>query len=311
MLEPDVESVFAAFCDGSLNLDRLNQAHLVLLPKKDGARTPDAFRPISLQGCVVKAFTKAMVHRLQPLIEDLVSPDQSGFIKGCNIADNYIYAVELLSCFHARRCCAAILKLDFRKAFDSVAWDSLDSIMRVRGFDDNWRRWTSSILRIGKTAILLNNVPGNWFSCARGLRKGDPLSPYLFIIVADLLQRMIEDACASYTLHHPAGVAGCCPVLQYADDTLIMVRGCLAEVSALKDILDAFAAATGLLLSYHKTTFIPMNMAPDEAAAMASTLGCPTASFPQSYLGLPISPSRLHVSDFAPLLAKSDKYFAG
>lgn len=131
MLERDVIVLFAAFAADTLNLDRLNQADLVLLLKKDGVRTPDAFCPISLQGCLVKAFTKAMVHRLQPHIESLVSSDQTGFIKGRCIAENYICVTELFSCCHSRKSRAAVLKLDFKKAFDSVAWSSLDTILRA------------------------------------------------------------------------------------------------------------------------------------------------------------------------------------
>lgn len=169
----------------------------------------------------------------------------------------------------------------------------------------------SSILRTGKTATFLNGVPENWFSCAKGLHQGDPLSPYLFIIVTDILRRLIDEACRSGVLHHSTGVTGCCPVLQYVDDTLTLVRGHLDDVAEVKGILDAFAAATGLVINFHKTTFIPMNVDPADAASMAATLGCLISSFPQPYLGLPISPTRLHVSDFVPLVSKFDKYLAG
>lgn len=105
------------------------------------------------------------------------------------------------------------------------------------------------ILNTGKTVILLNGVPGSWFSCARGLWHGDPLSPYLFIIVVDLLCRLIEEGCRAGRIKHPAAKNVPCPVLQYAADTLIMVRADLDVVCALKDIIDAFAAATGLVIN--------------------------------------------------------------
>jgi hypothetical protein len=84
-----------------------------------------------------------------------------------------------------------VLKLDFRKAFDSVDWGALDRILRARGFGDLWCSWIRAILESGRTAILLNGVPGRWFDCKQGRHQGDALSPYLFIIVADVLQELI------------------------------------------------------------------------------------------------------------------------
>lgn len=89
-------------------------------PPKVGARTADNFRPISLQGCLIKSIAKVLMTRLQHRICDLVSSDQSGFIKKHCISYNFVYSAELLSCCHKRRTRTIILKLDFRKAFDSI-----------------------------------------------------------------------------------------------------------------------------------------------------------------------------------------------
>jgi hypothetical protein len=229
-------------------LDGLNRAFLVLLPKKDGARTAASFRPISLQGCLVKSFAKVMTNRLQPHISHLVSPEQTGFIKGRCISENFVYAAELLGCCHRRGAATIVLKLDFQKAFDSIYWESLDAILRVRGFGDRWCSWVSSLLSTGRTAILLNSTPGHWFQCRRGLHQGDPLSPYLFIIVADLLKRLIEQK--SDDLEHPLVPGAACPVLQYADDTLLLLRGTRHAAAVLKSVLEDFRAATGLAINY-------------------------------------------------------------
>ena len=107
---------------------------------------------------------------------------------------------------------------------------------------------------------MLNRVPGRCINCRRGLRQGDPLSPYLFIIVADVLQHLICRAAARGDLQHPIDPTLPCLVLQYADDTLILSKGDVASMVTLKRILDDFSAATGLTINFHKSTFVPMNV---------------------------------------------------
>jgi hypothetical protein len=89
----------------------------------------------------------------------------------------------------------------------------------VRGFPDVWCNWIQQLQETAKSAVLLNGVPGRWIPCRKGLRQGDPLSSYLFILVADVLQRMLTRDAA---LHHPLAPDRPCVVLQYADDTLIV-----------------------------------------------------------------------------------------
>jgi len=273
-LDQEVLRFFSAFHSEDLDIDGMNRAHLVLLPKK-GVLSPQNFRPISLQNCPMKLLTKVMTNRVKPVITELIDMNQTGFIHGKCISENFVFAADILNCCHKRRVPTAVLKLDFKKAFDSVDWRSLDLILCARGFDAHWRRWVSTILHTGKTSVLLNGVPGRWINCKRGLRQGDPISPYLFIIVADVLQSLIKKAHVVDSLSHPLNSALPCPVLQYADDTLIFTERTAAAMVRLKRILDDFALATGLEINFHKSTFVPMNVDDSTAAAMAAILGCP------------------------------------
>src|SRR6185436_15853708 len=99
---------------------------------KEAATTPSDFRLISLQNCPVKILSKIFTTRLQDQIQCLVDTDQTGFICGRSISENFIYATELVQCCHRRKKPTLVLKLDFAKAFDSVNWDSLLRIMQAR-----------------------------------------------------------------------------------------------------------------------------------------------------------------------------------
>jgi hypothetical protein len=120
-VKTDVLEFMASFHRGETDLDRINRAHIVLLPKVEGACQPKDFRPISLQNCPVKIITKVLTSRLQKHIQNLVDVDQTGFIKGRSISENFVYATELVQHCHRRKHPTAVIKLDFAKAFDSVS----------------------------------------------------------------------------------------------------------------------------------------------------------------------------------------------
>jgi len=134
------------------------------------------------------------------------------------------------------------------------------------------------------------------------------MSPYLFLLVADVLQTLIK---ADAGVRHPIIEDGTCAVLQYADDTLIVCRGGVADVTRLRVLLDQFADATGLKINYSKSTAVPMHVPNTVLPQCIAALGCREEGFPQTYLGLPLSHSKLKLSTFAPYIAKADRYLAG
>ena len=181
-------------------------------------------------------------------------------------------------------------------------------VLQSRGFQPKWCSWVQMLLQTSLTAVLVNGCPGSWISCKRGLRQGDPMSPYLFLLVADVLQALIKQASS---VRNPLDPRCPCPVLQYADDTLILLRGELSDVRNLKVILDQFSAATGLHINFHKSTVVPMHMGEDLIPQCIDVLGCRREGFPQAYLGLPLSCEKLRVSAFDPYICKVDRYLAG
>uniref|UniRef100_A0A8R7PJH4 Reverse transcriptase domain-containing protein n=1 Tax=Triticum urartu TaxID=4572 RepID=A0A8R7PJH4_TRIUA len=110
--------------------------------------------------------------------------------------------------------------------------------MEVRGFPAPWCDWIDEILCSSCSAILLNGVAGKWFELKCGLCQGDPISLYLFLIVADVLQQLIWQ---DDVMKHPLVPDAPAVVLQYVDDTLIIMRACEEGAARLRRILDMFA----------------------------------------------------------------------
>lgn len=145
----------------------------------------------------------------------------------------------------------------------------MDTILSAKGSRQLWHSWILDLAGSSQSAVLLNGKPGSWIQCRRGLRQGDPLSPYMFILIADALQLILR-ASSLGELSHPLSTDLRCPTLQYADDTLINLRGDPGQLRRLKDILSSFSDFSGLHINFDKSTFIPMNIPPEVAADMAA-----------------------------------------
>jgi hypothetical protein len=170
----------------------------------------------------------------------------------------------------------------------------------MKGFSDEWRALIQSFVSRGSVAIKVNDETGRYFQMKKGLRQGDPLSPILFNIVADMLAIIIERAKADGQIEGvvPHLVDGGLSILQYADDTILFMEHDLEKATNLKLILSAFEQLSGLKINFHKSELFCFGEAQDDASLYADLFGCGLGQFPISYLGISIHFRQLTIAEW-------------
>ena len=289
-----------------------NTAYIALIPKISNPSSFKDYRPISMVGCIYKIVAKLMARRLQGVMSDLVAPLQSAYIEGRQILDGALVASEIIDSCKKKGTKATLLKLDFHKAYDSVSWSFLQWILEKMNFPPQWCEWIMTCVSTASASILINGSPSMPFKLQRGLRQGDPLSPFLFVLIVEALNQMIGKATS---LNLWSGVETCkngmtVTHLQYADDTLIFCDASLSSLKNIKQALILFHLASGLQFNFHKSSLMGINTQAEWLQDAAKSLLCKTGHIPFTYLGLPIGGNLSRIQAWDPIIEKLSKKLA-
>lgn len=236
--------------------DKLNQALISLIPKKADASRINDFRPLSLVHSLPKIASKFLAARLRWRMGELVSVNQSAFIKGHNIHDNFLLVRQMARKLHKRKTKGVLLKLDISRAFDSLSWPFLFEVLRAKCFSSTWRSWIATMLRTASSRVVVNGSVGEKIMHVCGLRQGEPLSPLLFVIAIDVLTGMMIKAQEGQVL---SKIPGCLPMQRlslYADDVVLFIRPSRPDLMFVSEAIMIFGEASGLRINFAKSSAI-------------------------------------------------------
>ncbi|XP_019200076.1 PREDICTED: uncharacterized protein LOC109193678 [Ipomoea nil] len=236
----------------------LNDTDVVLIPKKKNPERVSDLRPIALSNVIYRVMAKMISARMKPLMDDIISDTQSAFIPDRLITDNILIAAEVGHFLNRKQCGRmgwGALKLDMAKAYDRMEWPFLRSMLTALGFNNIWVDLIMLCVTTVSYNIKLNGIRGSPIVPSRGLRQGDPLSPYLFIICAEGLSLLLQQA---------------------------------QEANAVKQCLTRYENLSGQVVNYHKSSICySKNTQDDDRDAVAQILGVAQAPNFGKYLGLP------------------------
>ncbi|KAL0449049.1 UNVERIFIED_CONTAM: putative mitochondrial protein [Sesamum latifolium] len=237
--------------------------------------------------------SKVLANRVKPFLGDLISDSQSAFVPGRLIMDNVLLAYELNHFLKNKtwgRKGHASIKLDVSKGYDRVEWVFLERVLGRLGFNEGFVRLVMKCVSTVSFPFLLNGEQFGFLRPERGLRQGDPLSPYLFLLCAEAFSGLIRKAESEGTIEGVA-VSRTAPSvshLLFADDMLIFCQATKEALSNLQLVLTSFEAASGLMINKEKSAMVfSSNVESGSRAALANFLGVTVALKHDRYLGLP------------------------
>ncbi|KAK1282596.1 hypothetical protein QJS10_CPB22g00515 [Acorus calamus] len=239
VVKMDFINAVSSFFQSGYLLKQINHSFISLIPKTKNAESFDNFRPISLCNVVYKTITKILAERLQVVLPKLISLNQSAFVRGRSIVHSTLLAHELVRYLHSpsskgRSC----LKVDLRKAFDSVRWDFLSEVLKGMNFPPNWIHLVLQCIQTASYSVLINGSPSGFFGSNCGLRQGDPLSPLLFVIVMQALTNKIDNAFESGKIGRYINSELNITHLSFADDLIIFMDNEVSSAQELKIYLE-------------------------------------------------------------------------
>ncbi|KAA3451486.1 reverse transcriptase [Gossypium australe] len=274
-------------------VDSANMTNIVLIPKVQNPTSMVNFRPISLCSVLYKLIAKTIANRMQNIMDTCIDQVQSAFVPGRLISDNILLTYEILHTFRQKRTVKKgymAVKLDISKAYDRVEWNFIKEVMNKMGFARKWIELIMKCITSVSYTVLINGSRGRSFNPSRGLRQGDPLSPFLFLICSEGLSTLMRTA-KKNGLIRGARASRKGPEIShllFAYDCMMFGEATEKGARVLKNLLNIYERCSGQCVNFGKSAiFYSTNTTEESKAAVGRLLGVRSLPSPEKYLGLP------------------------
>lgn len=271
----------------------INSTLITLIPKVDKVECMKQFRPISLCNVTYKTVTKILATRLRNLMEDLVSPCQCSFIPRRQSGDNIIIAQEVIHSMKKKKGVVGwmAVKIDLEKAYDRLNWEFIRDTLQDIGLPEGFINLTWECISSVRMRVLWNGEALEEFLPSRGVRQGDPLSPYLFVLCIERLFHLVNVA-VEQKLWSPIQLSRGGPKLShlaFADDLMLFAEASLDQADIMKTILGLFCESSGQKVSMEKTRiFFSKNVSREKKNELSDACGFQCTEDLGKYLGAPL-----------------------
>lgn len=251
-----LQSFREAFITGRLS-DNQKLGVITCLPKpgKDKAFMKN-WRPISLLNVDYKILSGVISNRIKTNLNDLISKQQKGFVAGRNIGECTRITWDLIYKMKKYNMSGLILLIDFEKAFDSLSWNFVNRTLKYFNFGENIRKWVNIFYTDIQSCVINNGHCSERFNLERGVRQGDPLSPYLFILAAEILANsIINNDIKGINIDNSEYL-----ISQLADDTTLFLEHSEQNFRKCINLLERFEEISGLKINFSKTLVIKIRL---------------------------------------------------
>lgn len=275
-------------------IHEVNQTLITLIPKCDDPIKVSQFRPIALCNVVYKVVTKIIAQRMRVIMPYVVSDNQSNFIPGRSTVDNILVMQELIHSFKQLkgRKGYMILKLDLENAYDGLEWSFVMDTRQCLGIPSDVQSLIYHCISSASMRVNWNGTVTDSFSFSRGIRQGDPISPYLFVICLERLGHKIKNVVQGGEWIPFSFGRGDSPKLShmcFTDDLILVAEVSSGQVNCMMNILKAFCDISGQKINLEKSQiFFCQNVAESQIEALSQAIGVQHTKDLGKYLGAPL-----------------------